>query len=222
MSDPLEDRIYRDIKESIKSLKLRPGQKISYTDWADKHDTSRTPVRDALKRLELEGLVVRENGRVWRVYTLTLEDVVKIHDAREGIEGSIARLAARNLTDAQATRLRELVAQMEQACLVQDRESFRRADREFHAIMNTAADNKYLLEAYESMDTLLARLRGQNISIEGRIARTYRENARIAEALIAHDEDAAECAQRDHLRASRDNLMTILEQMIVPYVGNQF
>lgn len=217
----LEDQAYNAIKDAIKTLKVRPGEKISYTEWADQLKISRTPVRDALKRLEQEGLVIRETGRQWHVYTLTLQDVYKLHELREGVDTYIARLAALNLTEAQAKRIRELLKDMDAAQARDDRHAFREADTEFHRIMEAASQNPYMVKVSLNISDLLARLRPR-FSIEGRIKNTYRENVKIAQALFEHDPAAAAQAQLEHIHASRDNLVKLIEQWIIPLVGEEF
>ncbi|MBD3293579.1 MAG: FCD domain-containing protein [Armatimonadia bacterium] len=219
---PLETTAYLALKAAILTLEVRPGARVNQNDWADRLGISRTPVKEALKRLTLEGLVTAETGRDWRVYTLSLDDVRRLYELREGVETMVARLAAGNMNAEAEDRVNKILARMAAAVEREDRAEFRAADTDFHSLMLELADNPYLTEASIRASEKLTRLRRGNLSLPGRIMITLEENRRIARAMVEKDAEAAAEAQRDHLRASAATIMRLLEELVVPLVGPRF
>lgn len=219
--ESLEDQVYEAIKRAILQRELKPGAQISYATWAKHLSVSRTPVRDAFKRLENEGFIIRESERQWYVYVLTLADVHNLHATRMAVEGYMARLAARHRTGEQIETMMELIEAMEEAIVAKDRTAFRRADSHFHQLIEEACQNPYLARISHHCHEMLTRLRTE-ITMEGRLQVAVEENQMIAHAVLEQDEDAAEAAQRRHIRASWENMVLLLEQMVIPIVGDHF
>ena len=222
MGTSLEMQAYERIKKAILSKELKPGERISQNDWVERLKISRTPVRDALKRLEYEALIIRDTERQWHVYTLTIEDVHQLYDVRESVEGYLAFLAAQNFTDAWAEEMKKVISAMKEHKEKVDHDAFDDDNRHFHRIINDAAANSYLVDIVNRVNDRLHRLRPHGVHIEGRLDQAYGENINIANALIARDKEKAECYQRVHLRSSRDYLILLLTQIIIPFTGPQF
>lgn len=220
--DSLEERAYQAVKKAIIDLELKPGTKISQNEWAERLAISRTPVREALKRLFIEGFVTLDASREWRVYELDLDAVRKLYELKEGIEGMMARLAAVRMTGEKTAELEAVIARMAVAVAADDKPAFRREDSKLHAVIEALADNPYLAAASARANEMLARLRREKLSLPGRIARSLEENRRIVEALAARDPDAAERAQHAHLKASAETFIMVLEELVVPLVGPHF
>ena len=90
----LQEQVYDFVKGRIMNLDLKPGQYITDSQLIKELGVSRTPVRQALSRLEQEGLLINKGRRGWKVYSLSLEDVHEIFNLKEAIEGMVARHAA--------------------------------------------------------------------------------------------------------------------------------
>lgn len=222
MGMSLETQAYESIKNAILSKDLKPGEKVSQNDWVEKLKISRTPVRDALKRLEYEGLIIRDTERLWHVYTLTLEDVHQLYDVRESVEGYLAYLAAQNFTENDTKTARKIIKAMEIFKEKMDHDGFDGENRKFHALINQAAGNPYMVDIINHSNDRLHRLRPHGVHLEGRLDQAFEENKNIVEALIAHDKEKAECLQRIHLRSSRKYLLLLLTQIIIPFMGSEF
>jgi len=217
-----EEQVYRRIKAAILEKELRPGEKISHTEWAERLKISRTPVRDALKRLENEGLIIRETERTWHVYTLTLEDLYQIYDARIGIDGRIAYHAAENMNDKLSEELKSLLAQMDETRLANDYDAFNKVNGRFHDFLNRISGNPYLVQANLLLHEKTARLYPKGINIDHRLENGYQENVLIANALLERDAIKAEQMQRQHILSYRDHLIKVLKEMVIPYTGPEF
>lgn len=218
----LETQAYERIKQAILSKELKPGEKVSHTEWAERLNFSRTPVRDALKRLEFEGFIIRETERQWHVYTLTIQDIYKLYDVIQSVEGFIAYLAAQNFTDAMAEEASKLLRVMDEGRKHHDYGAYLPANGQFHALMETAANNEKLVEISRLTREKMARVPARDLHLEGRLDRSYEENRLIIDALTRRDAEAADRHQRAHLRSSRDYMILLLEKLIIPYVGPEF
>jgi len=218
----MEKQAYDQIRAAIIEKTLKAGEKIHLVEWTEKLSMSRTPVRDALRRLENEGLVVRESERQWHVYTLSLEDVYRIFEAREGVDGEIAYLAAKNITDEQLVELQTILDEEEQTKLINDYELYHEVDEKFHQLLNRAANNEYLVEFQLRLVDKLGRLYPKGINIGNRLEASIIENGLIAQALIDHDPEKARDHQIGHINSYRDHLIMVLQKLVIPFVGPTF
>lgn len=218
----LEDQVYKRIKEAILLKELRPGEKVSHGEWAERLKISRTPVRDALKRLESEGLVIRETERIWHVYTLTIADVYMIFDARIAIDGRIAYLAAQNMTDEKMAEIESLLVEMDQTRIQNDYDAFNIVNRKFHAFLNETSNNPYLIRANSLLHEKTFRLYPKGLNIDHRLEKGLKENVSIAQAIMNRDPDLAEHLQKLHIISYRDHLIRVLKEIVIPYTGPEF
>ena len=218
----LEDQVYQRIKEAILEKELRPGEKVSHTEWAELLNISRTPVRDALKRLEQEGLIIRETERIWHVYTLTIQDVYMIFDARVATDGRIAYLAAKNITPSIIAEIQANLAEMKQTHLANDYDAFNRVNRGFHALLNQACRNPYLVHLSQQLHEKTSRLYPKGINIDHRLEKGLQENLLLAQALMDSDPEKAEFYQKQHIISYRDHLIRVIEELVIPYTGPEF
>lgn len=160
---------------------------------------SRTPVREALRRLESDGLIVVHGRRGFVVNTLSRQQVSDLYVMREVLEGTAARLAAQQASTQEVQLLRHCQEQLE-AC--HDADEFARRDKELHDTIYDAAHNSYLLSALNSLgDALLLLGRTTYVNPDRRRA-SIREHRKLVQAIAAWNPDAAEAAARAHIRAS--------------------
>lgn len=221
-TDSLEQQAYEQIKAAIFEKTLKPGEKIRLAEWADRLNMSRTPVRDTLRRLENEGLVIRESERQWHVYLLNLDDVYKIFEARLGVDAQIAYLAAMNITDEQLIKVQMILDEAEQTHLQNDYEQYHTIDEKFHQLLNQASNNEYLVQFQQALVDKLTRLYPQGINIGNRLEASINENKLIAQSLIAHDPEKAREYQIAHINSYRDHLILVLQKLVIPFTGPAF
>lgn len=218
----LEQQVYEQIRTAIFEKTLKPGEKIRLAEWAERLNMSRTPVRDTLRRLENEGLVIRESERQWHVYLMTLEDVYKIFEARVAVDGEIAYLAAKNITDTQIAELQTILNEAEETRKQNDYELYHAVDEKFHQLLNKAANNAYLVQFQQRLVDKLVRLYPKGINIGNRLENSTRENRLIADALISQDPEKAREYQVAHINSYRDHLILVLQKLVIPFTGPAF
>ena len=204
------EQVRDSILRAIRSGRYRPGDRIRETEVAKWLDVSRTPVREALRRLEADGLLSFESWRGVVVSRLDRQQVGELYAMREVLEGAAARMAARHIGDAEIEVLQLLLEQMEQSA--DDAETLAVLNRKLHQSIYAAAHNQYLMQTLGQLENALALLRGTTFAIDGRPATAAAEHRAIVDAISDRDADAAETAARAHIAAAqRARLRLILE-----------
>lgn len=174
------------------------GARLVETELAERFGVSRTPVREALNRLESQGVAERDGKRGLAVVSLDADQLGELYDLREMLEGYAARLAARRASPAEIEILREMVA--EDAARVDDPAALALSNRRFHRQIHDASHNRYLNQSLAAMRRSLALLSGTTLSVEGRGRISVDEHAAIVSSIEARDETGAEEAARRHIR----------------------
>ena len=178
---------------------LRPGDRLTETDLAERLGISRTPVREAIRQLESDGLVshVPRVGAVVR--RLDLAEITELYEMRAVLEGTAARFAARAAAEVELDELQALNAEMQEAA---EARALYDANRQFHAVILNAARNRFLLRAVDAVQKTLLILGPSTMEEAGRAQSAITEHAAIIAALRARDGAAAESAMRAHIEAA--------------------
>ena len=192
--------VQQEVRAAIHAGRYGPGERLRETEVADWLAVSRTPVREALRRLEAEGLLTFEPWRGVVVAELDRRQVTELYAMRTILEGAAARLAAQHVGEAEIDLMEGLLARAKTAG--DDAEALAAINRRFHQAIYTGAHNRYLLQSLETLRNALALLRGTTFSVPGRAKAAHREHAAILAAIKARDADRAEQAARDHIRAA--------------------
>lgn len=213
------EEAYDVIQEQILSLQIKPGESVTEIALSDKLGIGRTPVREALKRLEQEGLIVTHNQRK-RVYVLSIREVEEIFDLKTAIEGSVARWATERGKEEEFTELRILQEEIKlflsaRAADPLDEETWLQKwlnlDRSLHAHLFKMAENHRSEGVVKNLNVQWHRLKVGILAMEGRIDRTVAEHQRFVEAILARDPNAAETAMKEHLQNLKRELVKLLK-----------
>ena len=204
------DHAYDTLFGAIENGTLKPGTRLREIELSEWVGASRTPIREALGRLEGEGLIARDPSRGMVVAELDHGMVAELYVMREVLEGTAAGLAARHASDAEIDTLRELA--------LRDRESgddparLARLNRLFHEAVFRCAHNRFLLRSVNSLRQSMVLLGQTTLAIAGRPQTARAEHEAIVEAIARHDVEAATAAARAHIRAAyRARLGLMLE-----------
>lgn len=202
---------YEFIREEILALRMRPNERLNTIELAARLKMSRTPVREALGRLEQDGLVRREAAIGFRVHALTLKEIVDIYRIREALEVEAALEALPNLTPATLDELEKPLRASQQLLERDQYNEFILANREFHAQIVRLTRN-VMLEAVMSPIVDRVRLIGAML-IQRHAARQREvldENLAILAALRSADPARVEEAVRAHVRRAREHAANLL------------
>ncbi len=202
---------YDLILQGILNKDLKPGEVVTEVSLAERFNLGRTPVREALGRLEMEGLIQTEN-RTKRVCFLTTNDIEEIFELKIAIEGHLAARAAELINDTEIDTLSNIVLNMKALLAAQDlsRQEFLnnwlKYDNEFHDLIFKITGNKRAEGIRKRLNLQWHRLKVGLSVIEGRIETAVEEHTKIAEAIIHRDRSTAMKKMQDHL----DNLKQVL------------
>jgi DNA-binding GntR family transcriptional regulator len=207
-----QQQAYDYIKEEILTLRLAPHVRLNAIELSSRLDLSRTPVREALTRLEQEGLADREaGGGGFRVHALTLKEIVDTYRVREALEVEAAMEALPHLTDEMLDQLAKILRSSEPLMTPTTYTKFVSVSRRFHAAIVAAAGNQ-MLEQLMAPIADRVRLIGAML-IRGRSPRqreVLEENLAILAALRTRDPQKIEEAVRAHVRLAREHARDLL------------
>lgn len=210
MSAPsIQARVIDDLRERIISGALEPGVSLSEIALADAFGVSRTPVREALKQLQTEGLV-EIRPRVGTFVTApSRREINELFEVKALLEGAAARLMAQRGTVPELEMLRESLREADRAVARGDEARYAALVEEFHEVIVQGADNAKLTAHYRILMNQLAyaRLVRTSLAQPGRLTQSDREHHRVFELIESKDGDGAERLMRDHVRASQRSLM---------------
>ncbi len=187
---------YDLILEAIDSHVYKPGDRLVESELAERFGVSRTPIREALQRLETQSLLSRD-GRSLIVASLDHTQLSELYVVRGELEGLAARLAARHATPEEIKVLRDMLKEDQK--LIGDPDALSRANRRFHKQIHLASHNRFLVRQLDLVHRSMALLATTSLSAEGRTEGTLKEHADIVTAIEAGDGDAAYAALRDHI-----------------------
>ncbi|MEM1298810.1 MAG: GntR family transcriptional regulator [Pseudomonadota bacterium] len=187
---------YSLILEAVDLGDLKPGQRLVETDLAERLGVSRTPVREALQRLETQGVVTRE-GRSLKVSTLDHDQLGELYEVRGVVEGLAARLAARHAAHEEIAVLRQMAEEDRE--LIGNPTALSLANRRFHRQLHKASRNRYLSQMLESMRRSMALVSSTTLGTPERGTEALDEHDAIVAAILARDETAAQLAAEKHI-----------------------
>lgn len=194
--------------EAIQSGTLKPGTRLREVELAQWLGSSRTPVREALNRLQTEGLVVQEPRRGMIIAELDHSMVSELYYMREVLEGTAARLAARQASDVEIAMLRDIADR--DKTFSDDPVRLAKNNRLFHETLYHAAHNRYLLKTLSLLRESMALLGQTTLSQPGRSSTAFEEHDTLVAAIERHDAVAAEEASRAHIRAAHRARMRMM------------
>ncbi|MEL6235258.1 MAG: GntR family transcriptional regulator [Pseudomonadota bacterium] len=187
---------YDLILNSIDRGVLSPGSRLVESDLADRLGMSRTPVREALQRLETQGVVTRD-GRSLFVATLDHDQLGELYAVRAELEGLAARLAARHAAPEEIAVLQDLLR--DDRALVDTPQALSRANKRFHRQIHLASHNRYLIQQLAMIHQTMALMATTSLAAEGRGEEALAEHEAILQAIAGSRPDAADDAMRDHI-----------------------
>ena len=202
---PRGETAYRYIRSAIQGGQFKPGERLREYELAEQIGLSRTPIREALSRLETEGLVSHDATRGVVVAELDYSMVTELYYMREVLEGTAARLVAQHASDVEISILDDLCHQYEAA--LGDEAALTASNRRFHDTLYRCSHNRYLLNMVTVLHDALSLLGGTTLSDPERAAETLREHRTVVAAIRARDADAAEQALRTHIRMAQKTRM---------------
>ncbi|MGD8997331.1 MAG: GntR family transcriptional regulator [Anaerolineae bacterium] len=205
----LSEKAYRLIKEKVITLELPPSAVIDEQALMQELDLGRTPIREALQRLDSEGLVNVVPRRGTFVSDISITDLQTIFEFRTVLEGFCARLAAQRITDEQIEAMESVLRDLEEV-RSGDRRALMSLDQRFHSLLYAASDNEFLAATLDRLYDLSLRLWHLVLNhLEG-VRHSIEQNARVIEALREGNGVEAEALMQEHIVEFQQKIKAVL------------
>jgi len=199
------DAAYHQLLDAIRSGAMQPGTRLIETDLARQFGVSRTPIREAIRQLEADGLVVHLPRLGAAVRSLDYAEVMELYEMRAVLESTAARLAARAASEVEIAELAALNAEMAQAG--EDTAIVYGLNRQFHLTLLDAAKNRFLTRAMATLQKTLLILGPSTLAERERADEAVAEHEALLDALRRRDGAAAETIMRAHIEAAHRRRM---------------
>ncbi len=196
---------YQLILQAIDRGVYKPGDRLVESELAERFGVSRTPIREALQRLETQSLLTRD-GRSLIVSSLDHNQMAELYVVRGELEGLAARLAARHATEEEVRVLRRMVE--DDRKLVGDPGALAQANRRFHRQVHLASHNRFLVQQLDLVYRSMALMATTSLAVQGRGEIALAEHQKIVDAIAAGDGDAAYKALKEHISVSFEVRLT--------------
>lgn len=200
---PMRDMIYQYLRELIITRQLEPGSRLVEEDLGEKLHASRTPIREALRKLEQEGLITQHKGRGLAVGEISLDDAMDLYALCAVLEGYAARLTAMSVTEEELNQLHLLLEEMEFCIDRNEKERERILHRSFHMAIYKASKNKRLSKLLNDYNDYLQLFRSYYISTPNTLHQTLEEHQQMVDAFQKRDGDLAERIARSHIQMAQ-------------------
>ncbi len=205
---PLREIVYEELKLLIVKGKIKPGMRLMEEELAEDMGVSRTPIREAIRKLEKEGLITIEPRRGAYVSQLSKQDMVEILEVRQNVEGFAAELAAKRITEEEKIELRKIAEEYEIAVKENDMAAMIKADTAFHHVIVEATRNKILIQMVEQLQELVLRFRYLYYDNFKRSEKMTAEHKMIYMAIIDGKPDVAKESADVHINRLKELVLS--------------
>jgi DNA-binding GntR family transcriptional regulator len=210
----MQEIAFDSIREAILEGRYQPGQRLVSDELAKELGVSRMPIREALHRLQVVGLVTSAPHRGTVVSELSEPEIVEVYHIRAVLEGLAARMATPNLTAADLQHLSDLLDEMDRYTPALDMNKILQLNHEFHRILWDAAHAPRLVALMENLYDASRRFRRTSLNLPGRTEQTAREHRRILQALIDRDVCAADRFANEHHEITAQILLNSIKDQL--------
>lgn len=206
-SQSLRAKVFNQLQNDILNGKYEPGDSLTEIRLTEELGVSRTPIREALRQLELEGLVQSIPNKGAIVTGISAKDIDDIYTIRMLVEGLAARWAAEKITSRELEELKEAVDMEEFYTIKNDTQHLSKFDSRFHEIIFKACKSKPLMHTLSTFHHYVQRAREASFNSPGRAQKVLEEHKAILQAIMHHEPDRAEKLTTEHIRNASINLL---------------
>ena len=210
---PLRDVVFNTLRQAILKGELKPGERLMEIQLANKLGVSRTPVREAIRKLELEGLVLMIPRKGAEVAEITRQDMEDVLEVRTALEELAVKDACDHITDAQLSELKKASSEFKKALLEgKDLVTCADADMHFHNVILSATNNRRLIQMLNNLSEQMYRYRMEYLKDERTHKTLIDEHDAIRRALKKHDKNKAGAAIRVHIDNQKRSILESLTE----------
>lgn len=204
---PLRDVVFRTLRQAILTGEMKPGERLLEIHLANKLGVSRTPIREAIRMLELEGLVIMVPRRGAQVAQITEKSMSDVLEVRCALDVLAVELACERITAEAVEELREACREFEKATATKDVHVIAKADVAFHDIIFKAAGNPRLTQMINNLAEQMYRYRFEYIKDESQHQMLIKEHCLICESIEKRDVETAKEAIRKHIENQENSII---------------
>jgi DNA-binding GntR family transcriptional regulator len=208
---PLREVVCETLREAIRSGVLKPGERLMEIQLADELGVSRTPVREAMRKLELEGYVIMLPRRGTYVANISIRDINEVFEIRTTLDALASGLAAERITEEELEQLERLLVSIGKNIETRNMKKVVEDDMEFHDILYKASRNQRLVGIISNLREQMTRFRSMSMSYPGRLKKTLEEHSRLVEAIAQRDVELAQKLAVEHMENSEQTLLIDME-----------
>jgi DNA-binding GntR family transcriptional regulator len=215
----LRERVHEHLKREIMANRYAPGSELLEVPLSRELGVSRGPIREALHRLEAEGLVEITPRRGAVVISLTKRDFLEAYQVREALEALGVRLAVPLLTDDDLAHIDELMEQLSEHTASGDMEAFFEVNAAFHAAFVEASGNRKLIELHRRLQAQMGRYRGPSARLRGSVEQSIAEHQAIVDAARARDAERAVAMLMRHIEVPQRTIENLTDEEFARSAG---
>ncbi len=209
---PLRELVFESLREAIISGWLPPGERLMEIQLAEEMGVSRTPVREAIRKLELEGLVLMIPRKGAYVSGVSLKEVSDVFEIRLALEGLAAELATNRITDEELENLERYLVIIAEGIENKDLNKVIEMDTDFHTLLYQASRNERLSQIINNLREQIQRFRTTSLASPGRMQSALEEHSRLVEAISSRDSELARRLAQEHIENAENSLMEVIRQ----------
>ncbi|MGI9952558.1 GntR family transcriptional regulator [Moorellaceae bacterium AZ2] len=211
---PLREIVFETLREAILSGQLKAGERLMEVQLAEEMGVSRTPVREAIRKLELEGLVVMVPRKGAYVAGISTKDITEVFEIRSALESLAAALACERITEEELEELERLLVQVAECVEKNDLETLIQVDTRFHSVLYRASRNERLAQIINNLGDQIQRFRTTSLAAPGRMKEALEEHKALVEAITARNVELAQRLAQEHIENAENRMMeAIMKEM---------
>ena len=207
---PLRDIVFNNIRNAIISGELKPGERLLENQLSEKTGVSRTPIREALRKLELEGYVEMVPRKGATVAVATQKDIEDVLEIRATLEALAAKLACRYMTESQISSLTAAKNSFMEAADKENIEAMAASDTEFHTIIFSSANNQKLVQLINNLSEQIYRFRIAYLKNKSVLKKIISEHDALLASIIAGDSKLAAMVATKHIENQKNAVIKSL------------
>ena len=203
---PLRDVVFNTLRKAILRGELKPGERLMEIALANRLGVSRTPVREAIRMLEQEGLVIMIPRKGAQVAQITMKDLNDVLEVRLGLEELAMQFACKRITQEEIGEMKQALEEIERLQEAEDVTALAEADVAFHDIIYKATDNKRLNQIINNVREQMYRYRVEYLKDSRTRGTLLKEHREIYEAVAGRDEERAKACIRYHIMNQQQSI----------------
>lgn len=208
---PLREVVFETIRNAIISGSLKPGERLMEVQMAERLGVSRTPIREAIRKLELEGLIIMLPRKGAFVADLSVKDLTEVLEIRAALEGLAAGLAVTRINESEIEELEIIALKFNKAIEIDDIQELIALDIQFHETIFKASRNERLIQLNSNLREQVQRFREMYLKKANRSKETAKEHNDLLEAISSRDISKAEKLARKHVETTENAILKMME-----------